>query len=306
MSVNSKSNLRRVLLWSLLLSCLGVLLLLLIRQGVFMRVQFYDERPVKGKTRLLTYSLTVKNKSAEVVQDSKLRVFAPLKSTSFQRSKTIRASHAHKIISDSLGNQILEFSTTIPPYGTKIISVDAELEMSAEALPVQVGNSAIYLRAEKNIELEHPRIQSLAQELKGSSAIETARRAFNWIGANVQDQGYRQEDYGAAYAIENGKGDCTEFSYLFVALIRANGIPARVMGGFVVERDARLRGGEYHNWAEFYVNGAWELADPFKKVFGEQREKYVAFRVISEGEGSAMGASQRFVSFDHRLEVSLN
>ena len=94
--------------------------------------------------------------------------------------------------------------------------------------------------------------------------------------------------------------------YLFVALARALGVPARGVGGFVVDGDAVLKSSNYHNWAEFHADGAWRLADPHRKVFADQRSRYIAMRIIGEQEHGPMGNSHRFLAEDERLEVRMN
>ena len=71
--------------------------------------------------------------------------------------------------------------------------------------------------------------------------------------------GIQEKEFGAAYAIEKGYGDCTEFSSLFVALCRACGLPSRLQSGF----SKTPRGNwDRHAWAEFYHRGLWIQVDP--------------------------------------------
>ena len=56
-----------------------------------------------------------------------------------------------------------------------------------------------------------------------------------------------------------GEGDCNEHTYLFVALARAMGIPARVQVGLAYYEGALY----YHAWPAVYVEGWWELDPTF-------------------------------------------
>jgi transglutaminase-like putative cysteine protease len=118
----------------------------------------------------------------------------------------------------------------------------------------------------------------------------TARNIFSWVSANIRYAGYRSETLGARQTLETKSGDCTEFVYLFVALCRANKIPARPIGGFVCKDDRELNSADYHNWAEFYIDGAWRIADPQGKRFMEKESEYIAFcRLGGSGENTGAG-----------------
>ncbi|MFX1475885.1 MAG: transglutaminase-like domain-containing protein, partial [Promethearchaeota archaeon] len=67
----------------------------------------------------------------------------------------------------------------------------------------------------------------------------------------------QRSELGAAYAIANKIGDCTEYAALTAALCRANGIPARLQAGF------GYGGGvwERHAWTEVWLQGFWVPVD---------------------------------------------
>ncbi len=53
------------------------------------------------------------------------------------------------------------------------------------------------------------------------------------------------------------RGDCTEHAVLLAALFRADGIPARVVAGFVPQGDALV----WHLWTEAWIQGGWRAFD---------------------------------------------
>ena len=58
------------------------------------------------------------------------------------------------------------------------------------------------------------------------------------------------------------EGDCNEHTYLFVALARAAGLPARIHVGLVYsEMDGAPGAFYYHAWPSVYV-GEWVELDP--------------------------------------------
>src|SRR5439155_10137778 len=92
------------------------------------------------------------------------------------------------------------------------------------------------------------------------------------------------------YALENGKGDCTEFSYLLAALARARGIPARVVAGFVTPKSAVLKRQDYHAWTEMYLGGTWRIMDAERGLFMAKESEYVALRIL-DGAGDPWGGN---------------
>ena len=95
--------------------------------------------------------------------------------------------------------------------------------------------------------------------------------------------------------------------YLFVALCRAAGIPARGVGGYVHAQNAILRPADYHNWAEFYVDGVWYLADPQRHVFLQNQSHYLVMRVIGAvSDDHPMRHYRRFRYAGEGLKVKMN
>jgi transglutaminase-like putative cysteine protease len=96
-----------------------------------------------------------------------------------------------------------------------------------------------YTRSEKFIEADNQAIISTARKLAGSETnpCRIARIYYQYVNNYMNYQlvyGLR----GAAFALENGYGNCGDYTALFVALRRASGIPARpVVGRLVLPPD---------------------------------------------------------------------
>lgn len=66
----------------------------------------------------------------------------------------------------------------------------------------------------------------------------------------------------APVILENGHGSCSEYTYLFIALCRAAGIPARYQGGSRPRDDLPYTDDVFHRWAEAYFpNIGWVPID---------------------------------------------
>jgi len=256
--------------------------------------------------RHIQYSFTLQNKTNRLVKEPEFWTYAPVKKTPTQQCVKLEASHPFQLISDDLGNQIVYFTfKNLPPYGTKIITIEADLLLSDTSNPMLVRDLSAYLQAEKYCESDDPEISRLAKELKGPKPVKTAENIFRWVAGNVEYTGYLRDSRGALYALRNKKGDCTEFMYLFSALCRANNIPARCIGGYVCQENAVLKSNGYHNWVEFCDGGVWKIADPQRKVFMQHPSQYIAMQVIQKSSTNPMGDYRRFRCVGDGLKVKM-
>ena len=119
-----------------------------------------------------------------------------------------------------------------------------------------------YTQPEDYIESDDPLIVETAESIAGNETNPQviALRIANFVMENLTYE-VQPEERGAKWALINGRGDCSEYSYLFVALCRACGIPARVQAGFVFHKiNEELTDG--HMWAEYYLeNYGWVPVD---------------------------------------------
>ncbi len=257
--------------------------------------------------RHIQYSFTLRNTTNRLVKKAELWTYAPVKQTSTQKCVHLETSHPCRLIPDDLGNQILHFTFhNLPPYTTKIINIKANLLLSDLPNPLPADGLSANLQAEKYCESDGPEISRLANKLKATKPDKTAENIFSWVAGNLEYAGYLRNTRGALYALRNRKGDCTEFMYLFVALCRADNIPARGIGGYVCNENAVLKPGNYHNWAEFYDYGVWRIADPQNKVFMQNDSSYIAMRIIKESPDNPMLQFNRFRVKGPGLKVKMD
>lgn len=259
-----------------------------------------------SSSRHIQYSFTLQNTKNTVIPTAEFWTYAPVKKTANQKFVGLKTGYSYKTTSDDLGNQVLQFTfNEIPPFGTKIINIRAELEVFQKPKPMAVKNLQPFLAPEKYIESNAPEIINLAKKLKVPDDLKTAKKIFSWVSRTLTYIGYVKNDRGALWALKQKKGDCTEFMYLFVALCRASGIPARGVGGYVINKNSTLRPADYHNWAEFYVTGLWRVADPQKKVFMKNESHYIAIRIINRQSENSMGDFHRFRFAGEGLTVKM-
>ena len=255
--------------------------------------------------RVMRYGFSIVNPDAEVKRDVVLRVFAPVARTSYQVLDHVEASHPYRLTTDTSGNQTLRFEfARIAPYGRHHISITAHLKSYEQPKPQALLDASRYLQAEPYVETDHPELIQAARHLETASDVPFA--GYHWVIDNLRYAGYIAQNRGALYALRNRLGDCTEYMYLFMALMRINGIPARAVAGFVLPfGDARVGAADYHNWAEIYLNGAWRLVDAQKQRYFEGNATYVATRFLNTGGRDGPQEVQRFSVNDSSLLVTM-
>jgi hypothetical protein len=68
----------------------------------------------------------------------------------------------------------------------------------------------------------------------------------------------------APTVLKRGSGSCSEYSFVYIALCRAAGLPARYVGSVVIRGDdASTDNGLFHRWPEVFLPGyGWVPVDP--------------------------------------------
>jgi transglutaminase-like putative cysteine protease len=258
-------------------------------------------------SRHIQYSFTLQNKSNQVIKVAELWTFAPVKQTASQRCIKLQSNYPYQLLTDDSGNQVLHFTfENLAPYGSRVVTIKANLLVSSTANPNPAGPLLRDLNPQKFIESDHPAINRVAHKLQAPDSSETIEKVFTWVAGNLGYSGYAGKDRGALYALEHKTGDCTEFADLFVALCRANGIAARPIGGYVCLKSGIVKARDYHNWGEFYEDGTWKLADPQKRVLIQNAADYIAMRIIHASEDDPMGPYNRFRFKGEGLKVRMN
>jgi len=117
-----------------------------------------------------------------------------------------------------------------------------------------------FLKQEKYIDKNDPQIQEIAESIEGQTEVGIVKNIYNYVIDNLEYTLHGKKDWGAVKALQQKKGDCTEYSDLFVAICRAKNIPARVVTGYTMRFDTDS---SKHNWAEVYLQKyGWVPFDP--------------------------------------------
>lgn len=109
-----------------------------------------------------------------------------------------------------------------------------------------------YTKAEPWLELTSEIIKLAGSITQNETTIPAKTKAiFNWVRSKMTYK-YPPEKRGVLEVIKKYEGDCGQYSALFIALCRANGIPARQQSGFMIQ-DSKIG---YHVWSEAYFPSA--------------------------------------------------
>ena len=162
----------------------------------------------------------------------------------------------------------------------------------------------------------HPRTRAWASALRDQPALQTADATAL---ANAVLEHIRREPY--VYTLEPGTytsdtvdefwldrraGFCEHYAAAFVVVMRALGVPARIVTGYQgsdflpVDGYLSVRQSHAHAWAEYWQAGrGWQRADPTAAVAPERILRSQAL----EAEPGFMGAALGAVSPDLRLQL---
>jgi len=140
---------------------------------------------------------------------------------------------------------------------------------SLDQIPREIREK--YLSDGQKYQINHPLIQQSAREAVGDekNPYWMARRIFDYV---IEKISYKLKPLGgwnpAPTVLERGTGSCSEYTFVFIAMCRAVGLPARYVGSLAIRGDLASRDDVFHRWAEVYLpNYGWI---PFDANKGDQ------------------------------------
>lgn len=227
----------------------------------------------------LIYDFTVPGNTTKI----KFTVVVPRTIPDRQRVTTRYTPKPAKIFSKN-GNKYAEFLFINPKKQCRI-----EINLKAEIFRYDLSTAKTtqgkklfkgpcfenFLKDEKHIEKNSPKIQQIAKKITGQNDLELVENIYNYVVDNIEYGGYNPDAVGAVRTIEQRRGDCTEYSYLFVALCRAKNIPAKVISGYTTKFGVTPK----HNWVEVYLSEyGWV---PFDPTFGDKKDPSVKKKLFN-------------------------
>jgi hypothetical protein len=133
---------------------------------------------------------------------------------------------------------------------------------SLDDIPERVRQ--LYLVDEEKYRIDSAVIREAVAEAVGdeSHPYWIMRRIHAYVGEHLEYE--LAGGWNVAPAVlERGTGSCSEYTFVFIAMCRAAGLPARYVGALLLRGDDASTDEVYHRWPEVYLPGhGWVPADP--------------------------------------------
>lgn len=168
--------------------------------------------------------------------------------------------------------QVLQIASNGLGYDKNTIEIDVGMENGN--IPYLYANTYVNfyngsMSAEKSYELAY----------EGDDDAAVTNRIAEFVAENIS------YDYGKAASVtsgtiksyvpspdatlSSGKGICTDYASLVAAMLRAQGIPCKMVYGYI------NNGAAYHAWNQVYYGGSWHLVDACIRATGGSASAYV-------------------------------
>jgi len=265
-----------------------------------------------------------------------IRIYVPVPADCYQQRVTnlvwLRGGQPAKVLiqKDQYGQQLASFSwQKLPPAGNLVVGFRCRAALHKPPktrLPESAGDETgkipsevrtAYTKDSQIYGLASVPIRRKARELVDGrkNLVERVRAIYDFV---AQDLTYlRQGGWDPAPEVLARKsGSCSEFSYVFSSLCRANGIPTRFVGATMF-RPKQVKEYPYvdkvwHRWVQIYFPGVgWVHMDPTRdrgkpakhEFFGRQPGPAL---VLSHQGGNSKFLRNHYVSADNQSSKKVN
>lgn len=178
-------------------------------------------------------------------------------------------------VSDDWGQKFARLEGKIPALQTLELGYTAQVEtrnlkyfilpewvQTLDKIPAEIGRK--YLVDGHKLNRDDPYIRGLVKSIvvDEKNPFWIAFRIHRWLHTNIE---YRMNGgwNAAPTVLKRGNGSCSEFTFCFLALARAAGLPARYEAGLVVRGDDASIDRDFHRWVQVWLPPfGWIPVDP--------------------------------------------
>ena len=154
-------------------------------------------------------------------------------------------------------------------YGTQM-----EVQLVSETIPFLYPNQYVWYDEDTKAVFE---ARTLAGSMTDQKKITDKfyrfvvdHMSYDYEKAATVQSGYLPD---VDESLASGKGICFDYAALFAAMLRAEGIPTRMLIGNVTPENL------YHSWNSVYLNGEWIWMDPTLDGTGHREKDYSIERI---------------------------
>jgi transglutaminase-like putative cysteine protease len=189
--------------------------------------------------------------------------------------------------SDYWGTQVVAFNVDRPHHELSVLGISlVETQPAVDAptaaweeLEAVADRHAEFLTESRYTRADE-QLTAMAVALRMASPVATIEAVVEWVNASLEYvRGVTHVHTSAAEAFEEGRGVCQDFAHLALTVLRAGGVPARYVSGYLYPDEEAAVGAEAeaesHAWVEAWAGGWWGL-DPTNDVAIGRRHVVVA------------------------------
>ena len=270
---------------------------------------FYIERG-PPPTFEVTTEVILENRSSKKIRNIELQVYGFSSDQHQEVMETILSHGGLKEISDDRGNVVYTFKLPVLNARKKeIVKIKQRIAMkffmiedTKWGLVNEIPKSMIYVKGGEKGRLQTTRRQEiiqLAEKLQRGEIYDSIVNCIRYVQQNVRYfKNYRR--LGAMFALKIRKGACDEVTDLCVSIIRAMGIPARSVIGFII-------GGGGHAWLEVYSpKKGWIPVDPIFGMIGGLGVRWLKYFVEKIPGEKPLRLNKQFKNLYVALRIYVN
>jgi len=234
--------------------------------------------PQKGYK--LTLSVNTQNERPESIS---IKTFAPLNNIKqkISREQGISDSYSFSLTNEEVnrkitwqsgkisGNNRMEYVAYINSHHMKYVF--NENTVLSDHIP---DNVKAYLKESKNIQTKSAVIRAKLNEItaEANTIYEKIRAIHLFITKDIRYINFSGE-LDAESCLLLMEGSCNGKSRLYVAMAQNLGLPARLVGGLILNQSPKKI---THQWVEIYINDQWVPFCPTNDHFAELPKNYVS------------------------------
>lgn len=261
-----------------------VLLLLILTPLSLMGYKLYVlDYPLKGLMPVVSYQVELSMQVEGYGKDISVRTFLPRSDSRQRIIKEVNASgeFAMDQQTDELNRQVKWNGEAVDSkqdirYIYQIQTRQLRYTLPADLLIPEKypADLSSYLKEEAGIQVNDPLIMEEVKGLLPEGELYMADTLMR-IHRHLQDKFENRNFSGftdALTALKLREASCNGKGRLFVAMARSMNIPARLVGGFIMETGSKRTS---HQWVEVYINGFWVPFDTINDHFAEIPANYL-------------------------------